>query len=175
MGAARLMFNELPPKSIDSFVEPRKAFLAYFLQQKKYIKNLVEIHHIKQMKGESTKAFMDHFKVESLHVEGAPECLRISGFMHGITNQDLIKRLNDNIPKSVDDIMSATMIFLRGEVAVSNHSKKKGSRHGNIMKLQTNQVSRRTWISNVGKDQEEDMTNSHHLSRRQKRSWLWIP
>nr|GEX63108.1 reverse transcriptase domain-containing protein [Tanacetum cinerariifolium] len=55
------------------------------------------------------------FKAKSLHVNGAPECMRISGFMHGITNPDLIKRLNDNIPKSVDEMMSITTAFLRGK------------------------------------------------------------
>ncbi|GJX49767.1 gag-pol polyprotein [Tanacetum coccineum] len=45
----------------------------------------------------STEAFMERFKAESMHVNGVPKCMRISGFMHGITNPDLIKRLNDNI------------------------------------------------------------------------------
>ncbi|GKA62568.1 hypothetical protein Tco_0762087 [Tanacetum coccineum] len=59
------------------------------------------------------------------HISGASECMRVSGFMHGITNPDLIKRLNDNIPKSVDEIMSMTTTFLKGEVAVANQSRKK--------------------------------------------------
>ncbi|GJV75567.1 hypothetical protein Tco_1507151 [Tanacetum coccineum] len=59
---------------------------------------------------------MDRFKAESLHVKGAPECLRISRFMPGITNPDPINRMNDNIPKSVDEMMSATIAFLNGEV-----------------------------------------------------------
>ncbi|GKE27815.1 hypothetical protein Tco_1443199 [Tanacetum coccineum] len=94
-------------------------------RQKKYIKDPVEIHHIKQREGESTKAFMERFKAESMHVNGAPECMRISRFMHGITNPDLIKRLNDNIPKSIDEMMSMTTAFLQGEVAVANQSGKK--------------------------------------------------
>ncbi|GJS96824.1 hypothetical protein Tco_0803792 [Tanacetum coccineum] len=60
-----------------------------------------------------------------MHVSGAPECMKISGFMHGITNPNLIKKLNDNIPKSVDEMMSVTTTFLRGEVAAANQSKKK--------------------------------------------------
>ncbi|GJY49943.1 reverse transcriptase domain-containing protein [Tanacetum coccineum] len=60
-----------------------------------------------------------------MHVSEAPECMKISGFMHGITNPDLIKKLNDNIPKSVDETMSVTTAFLRGEVAAANQSKKK--------------------------------------------------
>nr|GEW70486.1 reverse transcriptase domain-containing protein [Tanacetum cinerariifolium] len=71
-----------------------------------YIKDPVEIHHIKQKEGESTEAFMERFKEESMHVNGAPECMRITGFMHGITYLDLIKKLNDNIPKSVDEMMN---------------------------------------------------------------------
>ncbi|GJT12887.1 hypothetical protein Tco_0859929 [Tanacetum coccineum] len=58
MGAARLWFDELPLESIDSFMEIQKAFLANLLQQKKYIKDLIEIHHIKQKEGESNEAFM---------------------------------------------------------------------------------------------------------------------
>nr|GEU34589.1 hypothetical protein [Tanacetum cinerariifolium] len=84
-------------------------------------------HPIKQRERESTEAFMERFKAESMHVSGAPECMRISGFMYGITNLDLIKKLNDNIPKSIDEMMSVTTTFLRGEVAAANQSKKKAS------------------------------------------------
>nr|GEY49396.1 reverse transcriptase domain-containing protein [Tanacetum cinerariifolium] len=77
------------------------------------------------MDGESMEAFMKRFKAESMHVNRAPKCMRISGFMHDITNPDLIKRLNDNIPKSVDEMVSVTTSFLRGEVAAANQSRKK--------------------------------------------------
>ncbi|GJZ37173.1 hypothetical protein Tco_0583364 [Tanacetum coccineum] len=36
-------------------------------------------------------------------------------FMHGITNPELIKRLHDNIPTSMDEMMRVTTVFLRGE------------------------------------------------------------
>nr|GEY21004.1 reverse transcriptase domain-containing protein [Tanacetum cinerariifolium] len=90
-GSARLWFDELPPVSIDSYVELREAFLA-----------------------------------KSMHVKRASECMRVFGFLHGITNPDLIKRLNDNIPKSVDEMKSATTTFLRGEVVIANQSRQKG-------------------------------------------------
>nr|GEV88256.1 hypothetical protein [Tanacetum cinerariifolium] len=56
---------------------------------------------------------------------GASECMRISRFMHGITNPELTKRLHDNIPKLVDEMMRVTTAFLRGEVAASNQAQKK--------------------------------------------------
>ncbi|GJX88677.1 hypothetical protein Tco_0340691 [Tanacetum coccineum] len=53
----------------------------------------------------STKDFVRRFKAESRHVRGAPECMRISRFIHGITNPELIKLLHKNIPKLVDEKM----------------------------------------------------------------------
>ncbi|GJU28265.1 reverse transcriptase domain-containing protein [Tanacetum coccineum] len=104
-GSARVWFDDLPLESIDSYDDLKKAFLANYLQQKKCIKDPVEIHHIKRREGESTEDFVQRFKAKSRHVKGALECMRIFGFMHGITNPELIKRLHDNIPKSVDEMM----------------------------------------------------------------------
>ncbi|GJW18270.1 reverse transcriptase domain-containing protein [Tanacetum coccineum] len=104
-GSARVWFDDLPPKSVVSYDDLKKAFLANFLQQKKYIKDPVEIHHIKQREGESTEDFIQRFKTESRHVKGTPKCMRISRFVHEITNPELVKRLHDNIPKSLDEMM----------------------------------------------------------------------
>ncbi|GKB56650.1 reverse transcriptase domain-containing protein [Tanacetum coccineum] len=83
IGFARVWLDKLPPESIDNYEMLRKTFLGNYSQQKKYIKDPVEIHHIKQREGEPTEAFMERFKAESMQVSGAPECMRISGFMHG--------------------------------------------------------------------------------------------
>ncbi|GJT61084.1 reverse transcriptase domain-containing protein [Tanacetum coccineum] len=82
-GNARVWFDDLLPESIDSYDDLKEAFLANYLQQKKCIKDPVEIHHIKQREGESTEDFVWRFKIESRDVKGAPEVMRISGFMHG--------------------------------------------------------------------------------------------
>nr|GEV89874.1 hypothetical protein [Tanacetum cinerariifolium] len=55
---ARFWFNELPPESIDGYKGLKAAFLAYFMQQKKYVKYPVEIHNIKQMDREPLKKMM---------------------------------------------------------------------------------------------------------------------
>ncbi|GJT14863.1 hypothetical protein Tco_0873569 [Tanacetum coccineum] len=77
----------------------KKAFLENYLQQKKCIKDPIELHNINQRDGESTEDFVKRYKLESRDVKGAPECMRISGFV--------------------------TTSFLRGEVAASNHERKK--------------------------------------------------
>ncbi|GJX48071.1 reverse transcriptase domain-containing protein [Tanacetum coccineum] len=124
-GNARVWFDDLPKETIDSYDDLKKAFLENYLQQKKCIKDPVEIHNIRQRDGESTEEFVRRYKLECRDVKGAPECMKISGFMHGITNPELIKRLHDKIPKSVDEMMRVTTTFLRGEVAASNRERKK--------------------------------------------------
>ncbi|GKA50880.1 reverse transcriptase domain-containing protein [Tanacetum coccineum] len=123
-GNARVWFDKLPKESIDSYEDLRTAFRENYLQQTKHIKDPVEIHHIKQRDGESTEDFMERYKAEVLDVEGAPECMRISGFMHGVTHPGLIKRLYERIPRSVDE-MYMTTSFLQGEVL--HHSAKKNT------------------------------------------------
>ncbi|GJU60201.1 hypothetical protein Tco_1237967 [Tanacetum coccineum] len=66
---------QLPPESIDGYKDLKATFLAYFMQQKKYVKDPVEIHNIKQRDGETLEDFMERFKVETGCMKGAPECM----------------------------------------------------------------------------------------------------
>ncbi|GJZ04635.1 reverse transcriptase domain-containing protein [Tanacetum coccineum] len=124
IGAARVSFDELPPESIDGYKDLKAAFLAYFMQQKKHVKDPVEIHNIKQRDGETIEVFIKRFKVETGRMKGAPECMRISGFMHGVNNPELTKRLNEHVPKTMEEMMTPIIAFIRGEAAAA--SKKKG-------------------------------------------------
>ncbi|GJZ80587.1 reverse transcriptase domain-containing protein [Tanacetum coccineum] len=120
IGTARVWFDELPPKSIDGYKDLKAAFLAYFMQQKKYVKDPVEIHNIKKRDGETIEDFMERFKVETGRIKGPPECMRISGFMHGVNNPELIKRLNEHIPKTMEEMMTATTAFIQGETTAAS-------------------------------------------------------
>ncbi|GJV86360.1 reverse transcriptase domain-containing protein [Tanacetum coccineum] len=124
-GNARVWFDKLPRESIDSYEDLRTTFRENYLQQTKHIKDPVEIHHIKQRDGESMEDFMERYKAEILDVEGAPECMKISGFMHGITHPELIKRLYEKIPRSMDEMYRVTTSILQGEVAAFSHSREK--------------------------------------------------
>nr|GEV57150.1 reverse transcriptase domain-containing protein [Tanacetum cinerariifolium] len=98
IGAARVWFDELPPESADSYKDLKVAFLTYFMQQKKYVKDPVEIHNIKQNDGETIEDFMERFKVETERMKGA---------------------LN-----TMEEMMITTTAFIRGEAVAA--SKKKG-------------------------------------------------
>nr|GEX66811.1 hypothetical protein [Tanacetum cinerariifolium] len=92
--------------------------------QKKYVKDPVETHNIKQRDGETIEDFMERFKIETGRMKGAPECMRISRFMHGVNNPELTKRLNEHVPKTMEEMMITTTAFIRGEAVAA--SKKKG-------------------------------------------------
>ncbi|GKD95360.1 reverse transcriptase domain-containing protein, partial [Tanacetum coccineum] len=59
IGTARVWFDELPLESIDGYKDLKAAFLAYFMQQKKYVKDPVEIHNIKQRDRETIEDFKE--------------------------------------------------------------------------------------------------------------------
>ncbi|GKB89189.1 hypothetical protein Tco_0961461 [Tanacetum coccineum] len=112
------------------------------------IKDPVEIHHIKQREGKSTKEFVRRFKVESRDVKGAPKIMRMSGFMYGITNPELIKRLYDNILKSVDEMMRITTSFLGEGWQQVTKNKRSHFRHGNNNRPDIGIISRKVGFKN---------------------------
>ncbi|GKD38299.1 reverse transcriptase domain-containing protein [Tanacetum coccineum] len=85
-GVARNWFDDLDPKSVDSFEEVSQKFLEEFSQQKRYAKDPTEIHSIKRRQNE--------------------------GF-----HPELSKKLNDKIPKTVDEMFERVRAFIMGEVA----------------------------------------------------------
>ncbi|GKC63852.1 hypothetical protein Tco_1096450 [Tanacetum coccineum] len=110
----------MDPKSVDSFEELSQKFLEEFSQQKRYAKDPTEIHGIKRRMNEGLQAFTHRFKSESSHIKGMPPVLRISAFMHGHGHPELAKKLNDKIPKIVDEMFERVRAFIRGEAAVGS-------------------------------------------------------
>nr|GFA68741.1 reverse transcriptase domain-containing protein [Tanacetum cinerariifolium]GFA70038.1 reverse transcriptase domain-containing protein [Tanacetum cinerariifolium]GFA70664.1 reverse transcriptase domain-containing protein [Tanacetum cinerariifolium] len=66
---ARVWFDGLSRESIDSYDDLKKAFLENYLQKKKYIKDPVEIHNIRQRDEESTEEFVRRYKLECRDVK----------------------------------------------------------------------------------------------------------
>ncbi|GJY89317.1 reverse transcriptase domain-containing protein [Tanacetum coccineum] len=92
-------------RSIKDFEELRKAFRRNFTQRKKYSKNPVELARIRQRSGEYLDSFSERFKDEMVYFKHCPDLMKISAYMNGINNQDLIKKLNDKVPQTFDELM----------------------------------------------------------------------
>ncbi|GJU18521.1 hypothetical protein Tco_1146487 [Tanacetum coccineum] len=63
---------------------------------------------------------MDRFKSESSHIKGVPPVLRISAFIQCHGHPKIAKKLNDKIPKTVDEMFERVRAFIRGEVAAGS-------------------------------------------------------
>ncbi|GJV70383.1 reverse transcriptase domain-containing protein [Tanacetum coccineum] len=72
---AAAQFDELPPESINGYKDLKAAFLAYFMQQKKYVKDPVKIHNIKQRDGETIAEFIKRFKLETERMKTMEEMM----------------------------------------------------------------------------------------------------
>lgn len=66
---------------------------------------------------------MERFKNECIQVKACPEVLKISGFMNGINNPELIRKLNDKVPQSFDELTKRTRSFIQGEAAATDSKK----------------------------------------------------
>ncbi|GJZ68941.1 reverse transcriptase domain-containing protein [Tanacetum coccineum] len=102
------------------FEELSQKFLEEFSQQKRNAKDPIEIYGIKRRHNKGLQAFIDRFISESSHIKGVPPVLRISAFMHGHGHPELAKKLNDKIPKTVDEMFERVRAFIRGEVAAGS-------------------------------------------------------
>ncbi|GJU36180.1 hypothetical protein Tco_1184534 [Tanacetum coccineum] len=110
------------PVSIDGFEELRRAFRLNFTQRKKCAKNPVELARVKQRQGESTSVYMERYKDECIHVKACPEILKISGFMNGINNPELIKRLNDRGKATQTKVTGTLQETSKGQSSSRNNS-----------------------------------------------------
>nr|GFA13452.1 reverse transcriptase domain-containing protein [Tanacetum cinerariifolium] len=119
-GAKRNRFDDLDPKSVDSFDELSQKFLEEFLQQERYAKDPTKIHGIKSRQNEGLQTFMDWFKSKSSHIKGVPLVLHILAFIHGHGHPELAKKLNDKIPKTMDEMFERVRAFIRGKVVVGS-------------------------------------------------------
>nr|GEV67576.1 reverse transcriptase domain-containing protein [Tanacetum cinerariifolium] len=96
-GAAGVWFDELPPESVDSYKDLKAVFLAYFMQQKKYVKDPIEIHNIKKKDGETIEDFMEQFKVKTGRMKGPPNEVAIRGTLSAKGRTTLCSILKENL------------------------------------------------------------------------------
>ncbi|XP_021995952.1 uncharacterized protein LOC110893142 [Helianthus annuus] len=89
VGSARIWFNDLPERSIRTFDDLRKGFMANFSQQWRYVKDATMIFQIKQRDDESFRDFIERYKKKGLSYVGADEKMRVAGFMNAITSNTL--------------------------------------------------------------------------------------
>ncbi|GJT93623.1 hypothetical protein Tco_1082468 [Tanacetum coccineum] len=108
---------------------------------------------------------------ESGNVKGAPECMRISGFVHGITNPELIKRFHEKIPKTVDEMMQVATSFLQGQEAASNQERKKVPPAWRHQEGGHSRISKKGEASAANISKKKGRTDSLFSQKPRRRFW----
>ncbi|GKB63898.1 reverse transcriptase domain-containing protein [Tanacetum coccineum] len=133
---------------------------------------------VQDLLGESTEDFIQRYKSESGNVKEAPECMRISGFVHGITNPELIKRFHEKIPKTVDKMMQVAdkmmqvaTSFLQGQEAASNQERKKAPQAWKHQEGGHRQNFKKWGASAANIRQRKDQTGSLFSQKLRRKFW----
>ncbi|XP_035843999.1 uncharacterized protein LOC118490453 [Helianthus annuus] len=122
---ARIWFNDLPARSVRSFDDLRKGFLANFSQHRRYVKDATVIFQIKQRDDKSLREFIERYKKEGLIYVGADEKMRVAGFMNAITSKYLTRDFNKSLPKTLEEALERVEAHIRGEEAVDIKEQRK--------------------------------------------------
>ncbi|XP_022014684.1 uncharacterized protein LOC110914181 [Helianthus annuus] len=157
VGSAQIWFNDLPDRSIRTFNDLSKGFLANFSQQMRYVKDTTMIFQIKQMDYETLRDFIERYKKKGLTYMGADEKMRVAGFMNAITSKYLTRYFNKCLPKTLEKALERAEAHIRGEEAVdikeqrkrgpswrSNSPNRKRSNYGSYDKCSRNSDQRRS-------------------------------
>ncbi|XP_076929823.1 uncharacterized protein LOC143594382 [Bidens hawaiensis] len=99
-----------------------------------YAKNPIDIHYIKREDTETVEDFLFRFTKETSQIPRANDSMKISGFIHGVRNDELVEKLHENIPKTFKDMINRVKGFVRGKKArktadESSHRPTKKVRH----------------------------------------------
>ncbi|XP_076905563.1 uncharacterized protein LOC143561330 [Bidens hawaiensis] len=125
-GAARGWFEKLPDGQIKNWDDLVAKFSQHFSQQKKHMQDPYEILDVIRRDNESIEDFITRFNDESLNIGGISEDMLRCAFHKNVQSGVLIRCLTgkDGMPKTWDEIMSATKLFARTEKTLGSESPK---------------------------------------------------
>ncbi|KAJ0882261.1 putative Ras GTPase-activating protein-binding protein [Helianthus annuus] len=82
-----------------------------------YEKDVTDIFNIKRNDSETVEEFTSRFTKESSQIPQASDDMKISAFIYGVCNDQLVKNLKQNDPKTFKDMIYQVRGFVRGEKA----------------------------------------------------------
>ncbi|GJU66392.1 reverse transcriptase domain-containing protein [Tanacetum coccineum] len=119
----RAWFDKLPSSSIDNWGDLQRRFLNKFGMLKACDKDPTEISKIARRANETLPNFKERWVSESNAILNVPELMQIPSFMSSHKCPELSKRFsdNDNIPKTVDEMLKRVDDYLQSEEAFCIH------------------------------------------------------
>ena len=92
-GSVRVWFNKLESESIDLFVQLSRAFIDHFIGSQRRGRAPTHLLSVKQMEGESLRAYVYRFNEEAMKIDRPKEDVTLTAFMAGLRKGDFLYNL----------------------------------------------------------------------------------
>ena len=113
--ATRSWFRKLPPRTIDSFGNLSRLFIANFLRCQVRQKNASHLFIVHQKETESLKDYIKRFNQTILEMETPSDKVMIMAMMEGLYSSPLFDSLSQNVPATLSALQSKTEKYITAE------------------------------------------------------------
>uniref|UniRef100_A0A2N9I2V6 Reverse transcriptase domain-containing protein n=1 Tax=Fagus sylvatica TaxID=28930 RepID=A0A2N9I2V6_FAGSY len=117
-GSARVWFNKLESESIGSFVQLSHAFIDHFIGSQRRGRPPTHLLSVKQMEGESLRAFVHRFNEEAMKIDRPKEDVTVTAFMAGLRKGDFLYELCKDPPETMSELMYEATKHMNAEDAL---------------------------------------------------------
>ena len=104
-GSAKVWFNKLESESIGSFVQLSRAFIDHFIGSQRRGQPPTNLLSVKQMEGESLRAFVHRFNEEAMKINRPKEDVTITAFMARLRKGDFLYDLCKDLLETLSELM----------------------------------------------------------------------
>uniref|UniRef100_A0A2N9HFX3 Retrotransposon gag domain-containing protein n=1 Tax=Fagus sylvatica TaxID=28930 RepID=A0A2N9HFX3_FAGSY len=119
-GSARVWFNKLESESIGSFIQLSRTFIDHFIGGQRKERPPTHLLNVKQMKGESLRAYMHRFNKEAMQIDCPKEDVTLTAFMAGLRKGDFLYNLCKDPPKTLSELMYEAQKHMNAEDAIES-------------------------------------------------------
>uniref|UniRef100_A0A2N9HCB2 Reverse transcriptase domain-containing protein n=1 Tax=Fagus sylvatica TaxID=28930 RepID=A0A2N9HCB2_FAGSY len=119
-GSARVWFNKLESESIGSFVQLSRAFIDHFIGSQRRGRPPTHLLSVKQMEGESLRAYVHRFNEEAMKIDCSKEDVTLTAFMAGLQKGDFLYDLCKDPPKTLSKLMYKAQKHMNAEDALES-------------------------------------------------------
>uniref|UniRef100_A0A2N9HNT3 Uncharacterized protein n=1 Tax=Fagus sylvatica TaxID=28930 RepID=A0A2N9HNT3_FAGSY len=117
-GSARVWFNKLESELIGSFVQLSRVFIDHFIGSQRRGRPPTHLLSVKQMEGESLRAFVHRFNEEAMKIDRPKEDVTVTAFMAGLRKGDFLYELCKDPPETMSELMYETTKHMNAEDAL---------------------------------------------------------
>uniref|UniRef100_A0A2N9FBG8 Retrotransposon gag domain-containing protein n=1 Tax=Fagus sylvatica TaxID=28930 RepID=A0A2N9FBG8_FAGSY len=116
-GSARIWFNQLETRSIDTFAQLSRAFIDNFIEGRRSARPANYLLNIRQREGESLRSYVQRFNKEAVQIDEPNEYVALTSFNVGLRKGDFLFQLCKDPPRSMSELMYEAQKFINAEDA----------------------------------------------------------